>query len=343
MIHISVVIPVFNAEKHLSGCIESLLEQTLASSEFIFINDGSTDESQKIIEGFQQKDNRIILFNQENAGVSAARNKGIELAKGDYIGFVDADDAVANDMYATLFALAEAHKTDIVVSNFIAEQDGVVVHSKSFFETNKVFAQIEIQQQILPFFISADGLNSCCTKIYKRDLLQKNQIIFPQGLALGEDALFNMQAFAKASNVIFADYNGYFYKEVAGSATRDILKRDYFGSTLSAYHMDYTQFLSLDIGPEKMAELKAIRLMESVVSLIHIYLKPNKTIPFSTRYGYVKKMLANAIVNQNIHKYWQILTRSTSRYQLFILNCIKSKSALSLLPAVFYSNLRNKK
>src|SRR6476646_4070363 len=94
---VSVIIPVYNAGKYITRCIESLLNQTLQECEFIFINDGSIDDSREIIEGYKQVDDRIILINQVNQGVSIARNKGLYLAAGEYVGFVDADDCIEKD------------------------------------------------------------------------------------------------------------------------------------------------------------------------------------------------------------------------------------------------------
>ena len=104
MIVVSVIIPVYNADKFLERCVNSLLSQTLASCEFIFVNDGSTDASLSILQQFQQKDPRIRLVNQENKGVSDARNAGLKIANGDYIGFVDADDFIEKDYFEKLYS-----------------------------------------------------------------------------------------------------------------------------------------------------------------------------------------------------------------------------------------------
>src|SRR3954470_7921673 len=103
-IKVSVVIPVYNAEKYITECIESLLNQTLKQCEFIFVNDGSSDNSSQIINEFKKKDNRIILINQENQGVSIARNNGLKAASGEYVGFVDADDYIDCEMYETIYS-----------------------------------------------------------------------------------------------------------------------------------------------------------------------------------------------------------------------------------------------
>lgn len=110
MIKVSIIIPVYNAEKHLKKCIQSVLTQTEKDIEVILIDDGSKDESLHICQLYEKQDNRLRVIHQENSGVSAARNKGITLAKGEYIGFVDADDWIDCEMYRLM--LGEAKKTD---------------------------------------------------------------------------------------------------------------------------------------------------------------------------------------------------------------------------------------
>ena len=117
-IKISVVIPVYNAEEYIIECIESLLGQTLKECEFIFVNDGSNDGSQQIIERYKLLDSRIKLINQENQGVSCARNNGLKIALGEYIGFVDADDFIEEEMYEVLYDSIKSDNSDSVISNY---------------------------------------------------------------------------------------------------------------------------------------------------------------------------------------------------------------------------------
>ena len=100
---ISIIVPVYNAEKYLSRCIDSILRQTFADFELILVNDGSSDKSKEICEKYLESDPRIKLINQENSGVSAARNTGLDNASGEYIGFVDSDDFIEKNMYEELY------------------------------------------------------------------------------------------------------------------------------------------------------------------------------------------------------------------------------------------------
>ena len=121
MAKVSVIVPVYNVEDYLVECLESLVSQTLKEIEIICVNDGSTDSSLQILEQYAQKDSRIVIYNQENSGLSVARNTGLEHASGEYIGFVDSDDWVDLDFYEKLYNSAKNNNADIAVADFIRE------------------------------------------------------------------------------------------------------------------------------------------------------------------------------------------------------------------------------
>lgn len=121
MAKVSVIVPVYNVEKYLKRCLDSLINQTLSDIDIICINDGSKDSSLQILEQYAQKDSRIVIYNQENSGPSVARNTGLEHASGEYIGFVDSDDWVDLDFYEKLYNSAKNNNADIAVADFIRE------------------------------------------------------------------------------------------------------------------------------------------------------------------------------------------------------------------------------
>ncbi|MBN8641853.1 MAG: glycosyltransferase [Flavobacteriales bacterium] len=343
MIAVSVVVPVYNSADYLDECIQSLLAQTLTNCEFIFVNDGSKDNSQNIIELHQKYDSRIVLINQENQGVSVARTNGIAIAKGNYIGFVDADDTVEKDMFQTLYTVATQNQVDVVVSRVKKEQDGVVVSHQHPFAVDTVFDFEYIHNQIIPYMIQKDNLNSACNKIYKLDFINQHQIRFPKGVALGEDGLFNMKALSFAKNIFFTNYTGYFYREVIGSATRNIIEKDYFKQTLAVYQFDFSEFLNRKVNIKNEQQLKGLRLIEKVVAIVAIYLNAKNSGSFSSRYRYVRNMIHNEEAQKNIRQLWTEVTRNKSKFEKFILYCIKSKWMFCIVLATQYSYLRNKK
>ena len=136
-IKVSIIIPVYNAQKYLRRCLDSLINQTLKEIEIICINDGSTDNSLNILKEYEQNDSRIIIINQENSGIGKARNSGIKIAKGEYIGFVDADDWVDKDYYEKLYNAAKKYDSDIAAGDFYRE--GKIFKTKKLKHTAEEF------------------------------------------------------------------------------------------------------------------------------------------------------------------------------------------------------------
>ena len=112
---ISIIVPVYNVEKYLNRCIDSLISQTYQNIEIILVDDGSTDSSSEIVDGYLKKDNRIKVFHKDNGGLSDARNKGIEISKGKYLSFVDSDDYVTNTYIETLYNTIIEYEADISI------------------------------------------------------------------------------------------------------------------------------------------------------------------------------------------------------------------------------------
>ena len=117
-IKVSIIVPVYNSEKYLQTLINSLIAQTLKEIEIIVIDDGSTDSSGKILDDYQSELEKIKVIHKQNAGVSAARNTGLEVASGEYIGFVDSDDWIEKDMYEKLYNTAKLKNCNVVICNF---------------------------------------------------------------------------------------------------------------------------------------------------------------------------------------------------------------------------------
>jgi len=342
-IHVSVIVPVYNAECYLAECLDSLLAQTLAGCEFVCVDDGSRDGSPAILEAYRRRDSRIRVIRQDNAGASAARNRGLEAARGAWIGFADADDTVQPEYYERLYLAACADGgCDIAVSTFASEQEGRQVAARYPFPADRPLGREAIHREILPYFLREDNLNAVWTKLYRADLIRRHDLRFPVGVALGEDARFNLEAFAHAASVRFLDYLGYRYREVPGSATRDILSKDYFGRALAVYETRIPAIeAATGLPEESLRRHKAVKLIYSVQSYIYLYFTPTPGVPFRRRFAYVRRMVGHAKVREALPLYWAERYPAAGRYERCVLWLMKRRLTAGLYAVATYSRLRN--
>lgn len=205
MIKVSVIVPVFNTEKYLEKCLNSLINQTLQDIEIICINDGSTDKSADIIKKFANKDSRFKLINQENKKQGAARNTGMKIAKGEYIGFVDSDDWVDLEYYEKLYNAAKRHNFDIALGTNVRVKKNI---NKKRLNITKEKEYTSIQEK---FDVNIQWKNPCPTnKIYKRDLFLKHNITWPEGVYC-EDRIFTLKAVYFANGIVSVPNVNYYY------------------------------------------------------------------------------------------------------------------------------------
>jgi glycosyltransferase involved in cell wall biosynthesis len=341
-IKVSVIIPVYNAEKYITYCIESLINQTLQNCEFIFINDGSSDKSRMILDTYKKYHKNIILVDQENQGVSIARNKGLKIAKGEYIGFVDADDYVKRNTFEVLYNSAKADNCDVIFSDYERENEGIKELNRYYFPKNVVLTEEFLKQELLPRFIDSDSMNAVWNKLYRNDLIKSLNLTFPDKVTLGEDLIFNINFFSQANTVKYVNYSGYYYREVNGSATRNIVTNDYFKAALINFLSDLPEVYKKKIDRELIEEMKSIKLLQNVLSYTHIYLTSSKEISFVKRYNYVKNMVTNSYVKTALRNYHHIFNRTANRFDRFLLKMIKQKWIMAIYLATSYSKFRNK-
>lgn len=212
---VSVIVPVYRCEEYLSACIESILGQTYQDLEVILVDDGSPDGAGAICDAYAAKDSRISVIHQENAGVSAARNAGIDAATGDAIAFVDSDDTVEPDMYEVLVKLALEHGADIAHCGYRKVHfDG---STKEVLGTEILLVQ-DAWEASECLLAGKYFTGSPWTKLYRREMFEG--IRFDPALKINEDIWLNVQIYCKAHKLVFWDVPKYCYYERAQSATR---------------------------------------------------------------------------------------------------------------------------
>lgn len=220
---LSIIVPVYQCEEFVEKCILSLLNQTEKNIEVILIDDGSTDNSGKIVDKYAACDSRIIAIHKSNGGVSSARNIGISKATGKYIMFVDADDVIKSDMCEQLLNNALKYNSDMVVSGFILKdknnKENYMIRPeaiyKSVYEINGDFNKLYGS-----FFF-----HNVCGKLYKTDLALKYK--FKEKIRIGEDLLYNLEYLEHCINIVSIKYCGYVYVFNSNSATKKYMERDF--------------------------------------------------------------------------------------------------------------------
>ncbi|MBR2871312.1 MAG: glycosyltransferase [Clostridia bacterium] len=202
---ISVIVPVYNTEKYLNRCVDSILCQTYSNLELILVNDGSTDNSLDICNQYKAKDNRVKVIDKENGGLSSARNAGLDVATGDYIAFCDSDDYLPNDAYESLIKAIST--TDGAIANGMyvrASESGELTKSKVIHEKDEDIPPKDFLKELLMHV----GDVSMCTKLIPRNLI--GDLRFPEGI-LNEDLVFMVNLLKKVTIIKFVGRLCYYY------------------------------------------------------------------------------------------------------------------------------------
>ena len=202
---ISIIIPVYNVDKYVSRCIDSILHQTYQNFEILLINDGSTDDSGIICDYYAKKDIRIRTIHQNNQGVSAARNVGLAYAKGDYIGFVDPDDWVSPHMYYHLYTEMIHHNANLAIcKTYIVTDDYIYTPTKLRAEGPITITSKEAIIRLMRGRISS----SPCDKLYRKSILSQNP--FPKG-RFHEDQYIMADILGKCERIMYLEVPYYYY------------------------------------------------------------------------------------------------------------------------------------
>lgn len=215
---ISIIIPIYNVELYLRKCIESVINQSYSNLEIILVNDGSPDRCGEICNEYAERDSRIKVIHKENGGLSDARNSGINIAKGKYIGFVDSDDYIHKDMYKVLYELIKNTDSKIAICDrYLAFEDGSIKYENSRIKNSEIVMDSEEALLKLNSYSSFDM--AAWNKLYDRELF--NDIKFPVGL-LCEDYYVIYRLFHLAKKIVYKSEPLYYYLQRQGSISGNI-------------------------------------------------------------------------------------------------------------------------
>lgn len=237
MIKLSIIIPVYNVEKYISLCLESILKQSFKDYEIVCVNDGSSDNSLSVLQNFKQKDNRITIIDKQNEGSGIARNTALAIAKGEYVYFIDGDDWLEDNALGKMILKADELNTDILIFGGLSYYETQVRKGgysadklpKKYF--NKVFASKDIKKDVFKFPSTA------WTKLYRRDFLIKNNIKF-QNIKVGQDQLPFFHSMITAERIAILPENLYCYRKNRKGAVTAVKKKKNFSPIYVFYGIE---------------------------------------------------------------------------------------------------------
>ena len=272
---LSIVIPVYNLEEYLARCLDSIISQNYDKNnyEIIIVNDGSTDGSQNVIDGYANKYENVSAIYQENSGVSEARNKGLKVAKGEYVWFIDGDDYISKGSLAYLSGIAIKENPDYILFSYTRTKQNI---------------DIDLDLRTYKVNKSTNGyvnLESCyaagvCFYWMKKSILDTKNILFNKRLKYAEDALFINQLKAYSVNVIATEAPIYFYFQRSSSAMHKI-DHQIHCSNMFLLSMQYQQLLSkddLNTFARTKTEKNKIRAFQHCLTELCLYCKDKKTV-----------------------------------------------------------------
>lgn len=222
---VSIIVPVYKTEKYLERCVNSLISQTLSDIEIILVDDGSPDQCAALCDEWADRDHRIKVVHKQNGGLSSARNAGLRVATGKYIGFVDSDDDVVVDMYERMYEVANREQVDFVMCDYIR----ILENGQNFLKTLDIeggrYNKETIQKQIFPQLIMGENLEygpllSVWHCLYRREFLEKHKLIFDEEVRWSEDNIFSSFAGYYADSFYYLKGEGlYHYYQNPGTIT----------------------------------------------------------------------------------------------------------------------------
>lgn len=324
---VSIVVPVYNAENYLKKCVDSLINQTYKDIEIILVNDGSTDDSLKICNEYNNLDKRVRVIDKENGGASSARNAGIRVATGDYIMFADSDDYADENWVNEVVDAQEKNKDAFVfcdICGVLSNKEVVKLHGK----------QIESGYYKLKdyyLFSINNVLNQPVNKIFVNRIIKENSIYFDESLQIGEDLVFNLEYIKHCDEIYFIDKVLYYCLTNRLDSLCHCYYSDLFETNMTMYkkHLELFDYLSID--DNLLLELK-LSFVGSVTDCLDRELN-QKQKSFSERKKRMKTIMSNSDYLEALN---QVKTNINSRR----FRVLSSKSPLFYIAYYKMSKMR---
>lgn len=262
---ISIIIPVYNVEKYLKKCLDSVLEQTYKNLEIILVDDGSTDNSKTICDEYEKKDKRIKLIHKENGGLSDARNAGINIAKGEYITFVDSDDYISKDYVEYMYKMIKENNVKLSICGIKAVWKNTKLNNE---EIHTKYMKLTAKETFGNLLFSEEIEISAYAKLYHKDLFK--EIRFPKGKVY-EDTAIIYKIIDLAKNVAYGDKKCYYYITRIGSISKQKVfnknEEDYIKHTQEMLKYVLTNYPELEIAVYRFDIYSKFRILRMLMFL----------------------------------------------------------------------------
>ena len=298
---ISIIVPVYNAEKYIDRCMQSIYAQTMTDYEIILVNDGSKDGSLTKCQEYAQKDSRVKVIDKENGGAGSARNAGIEVATGEYLAFPDADDWFENDMFQELYDLAKSGDYDIVFSgvNYYTQgENGEMVYSRSAYCKPLQFAtQQECRESVMDLFPTTTIFDVPWNKLYKKEMVLSGGVRF-RNLRRCQDAVFNIDCYNCARKVATSENAYYNYMENTQADVWRKFPKNYID--INVYYYTHLKEILTEWGVYK-DEVKLhydTSFVLAVYGTLKMFDNPNWGMDKKAQQEYVKQIMARGDVQE---------------------------------------------
>jgi glycosyltransferase involved in cell wall biosynthesis len=350
---ISVIVPVYNAELYIKSCVNSILGQTIKDIECILVDDGSTDRSSRLCDEFASFDSRIVVIHKENEGAAYARNAGLTAATGEYIGFVDADDWIEQDMYEEMLKSAEEYHSDAVLCNYISESSTSMQTVQVNSGKQAVYNEQEIKEKFLPYFFGyqydelshykdycafADYNSYIWLCLYKKDVINNAVITFPcERIYFNEDNLFNLSFIYHAKTISHVNKFFYHYRFNESSITKSFNKK-YFENKINKYSYlkDFIRKNNLDKSYNNRLDIK---ICIETINIINYYIN-SKALSFEDKYRSIKLIFNTPSVSKALMNF-DTKKLSLSQIKVFLYFAKKKAYLLLMIFSFGYGVLRN--
>jgi len=331
MCKISVIIPVYNVEKYLKKCLDSICNQTLKDIEIICVDDGSSDSSLEILQQYEAKDSRVKVLTQSNQKQGAARNNGISIAKGEYLGFIDSDDWIDLDYYEQLYNSAKTFDCDIAIADYIRIGNGT---------TKK---RLHIKDEVIvtdldnKFKLCKQAKHPCPTnKIYRSELIKKQRITFPEGVYC-EDKIFTCKAVYFANKIVSVPNTYYYYFRRPNSTVKS--KNDIITNSKEEANLEVLKFLkSQELKPKSnifCVTKKVCKKFGLTIYKVKEDLKSEKVLLF----GFIPVWIDNSSdarkENRARKKHFKELSKKKIKIETFYSSDYKTNSSIDLYTITF--------